>query len=195
MHIIRKLYDWTIALARHPKAEWALFAIAFAESSFFPIPPDVLLIAMAVAVPLRALRYATITAVGSVLGGIAGYAIGAFVFSAIGAPIVAFYHAEGLVHSIGLKYESYAFFTVFTAAFTPIPYKVITIAAGFFKISFIPFVLASAIGRSLRFFLVAWLIHHYGARITAFIDKYFNLLSFAFTVILIGGYVLITYVL
>ena len=194
MHPLRKLYNWTIALARHPKAEWALFAIAFAESSFFPIPPDVLLIAMAVAIPLRAFRYATITAVGSVLGGVAGYAIGAFVFGAIGQPIIAFYHAESLVMSIGAKYESYAFWTVFTAAFTPIPYKVITIAAGFFKISFAPFVIASALGRSLRFFLVAWLIHHYGARITAFIDKYFNVLSFAFTVLLIGGYLLIVYV-
>lgn len=195
MGILRKLYDWTIALARHPKAEWALFGTAFAESSFFPIPPDVLLIAMAVAFPTRAFRYATITAAGSVVGGITGYAIGAFVFSTIGAPIVAFYHAEGLVQSIGLKYESYAFLTVFTAAFTPIPYKVITIAAGFFKISFLPFVLASAIGRSLRFFLLAGLIYRYGARITAFIEKYFNVLSFVFVVLLVGGYLLITYAL
>lgn len=195
MSILRKLYDWTMQWARDPRAEWALFAIAFAESSFFPVPPDVLLIAMAVAFPTRAFRYAAITAVGAVIGGIAGYAIGTFVFGTIGAPIVAFYHAEGLVRAIGLKYESYAFLTVFTAAFTPIPYKVITIAAGFFKISFFPFVIASVIGRSLRFFLVAGLIYRYGARMTAFIEKYFNILSFVFAALLMGGYLLITYVL
>lgn len=192
--MLRKLYDWTMKWARHPKAEWALFGIAFAESSFFPVPPDVLLIAMAVALPSRALRYAGVTALGSLAGGIAGYAIGAFVFSAIGQPIVEFYHAESLISAIGLKYEAYAFWTVFTAAFTPIPYKVITISAGFFHISFIQFMIASILGRSLRFFIVAGLIYQYGERITAFIEKYFNILSFAFTVILIGGYILIAYV-
>lgn len=195
MRVLRNLYDWTMHWARHPKATWALLAIAFAESSFFPIPPDVLLIAMAVASPALALRYAGITALGSLLGGIAGYAIGAFVFEAVGQPIVEFYHAQDVMEQIGRKYESYAFLTVFTAAFTPVPYKVITISAGFFHISFLPFLVASALGRSARFFAVAMLIRVYGESITAFIDKYFNLLSIAFTVLLIGGYLGATYLL
>lgn len=193
LHSWRRLYDWTLDLASDSRAGVALFFLAFAESSFFPIPPDVLLIALVVATPYAWARLAGITILGSLIGGIFGYIIGAVFFSVIGEPIIAFYHAEEIVMNIGARYNDFAFWTIFAAAFTPIPYKVITISAGFFNVNFFIFVIASVIGRSLRFFIIAGLLRLFGEPIKAFIDRYFNILSIAFLIILIGGFVVVKY--
>lgn len=190
---IRRMYDWTVEKAGRPNAEKYLAGLAFAESSFFPIPPDVLLITMGFSNREKALRYAAITTVFSVLGGIAGYTIGYFVFEAVGKPIVAFYHLEPLVDIVRQKYNDNAFLTVFTAAFTPIPYKLITIAAGLFRISFAPFMIASVLGRGMRFFAVALVMQKIGPKAKPFIEKYFEWFTLVFTVILISGFVAIKY--
>lgn len=189
----RRLYDWTLELAAHKRAGTALFALAFVESSFFPIPPDILLIALVIATPHAWARLAGITIAGSLVGGAFGYLIGAVFFSVIGEPIIAFYHAEEIVANIGVRYNEFAFLTIFAAAFTPIPYKVVTISAGFFNVNFFVFILASAIGRSLRFLVISALLRLFGEQIKAFIDRYFNILSVAFLVIFIGGFIAVKY--
>lgn len=188
---IRRLKEWVEGYAERPHAQWALFWIAFAESSFFPIPPDVLLIAMAVIVPKKAFRYALICTVGSVLGGVFGYFIGWAFFETIGQPILNFYGAMGHYESVRVLYSEHAFVAILSAAFTPIPYKVFTIAAGTFEISLLTLIAASIIGRAGRFFLVASLFYFFGAPIKRFIDKYFEILTIAFLVLLIGGFVVI----
>lgn len=189
--ILRKLYDWTLEWSKSPYAPYALFAIAFAESSFFLIPPDVLLIAMVIATPLKWSKYAFITLLGSVLGGIFGYFIGFGLYETIGVKIVNFYNLNDLINSIKIKYEANGFLTVFIAAFTPIPYKLITISAGLFKISIWTMIIASVIGRGLRFFLVAGLLRIFGEKISRIIDKYFDVLSLIFSALLIGGFIAI----
>lgn len=181
-----------------------LFVIAFAESSFFPIPPDVLLIALCLGAPKKAFRFAAICTVGSVLGAMAGYAIGHYVwytpsgeFSGVAdfffRVIPGFTEAE--YHTIQDMYNLYDFWLVFTAGFTPIPFKLITITAGVFKINFLMFLIASIVSRGLRFFLFAGLIWKYGAPVKIFIDKYFDWLAVAFTVLLIGSFVAVQYLI
>ena len=188
---MRRLKAWVESYAEKPYAEWALFVIAFTESSFFPIPPDVLLIAMAVTVPKKAFRYAAITSIGSVLGGIFGYFIGWAFFEAIGQPILNFYGAMGHYEHVQQLYSEHAFWAILAAGITPIPYKVFTIAAGTFGVSIWTMIVASLIGRSLRFFAVAALFYFFGAPIKRFIDKYFEILSIVFLVLLIGGFVVV----
>lgn len=190
---LRKLYDWTIHWAKTPKAPYALFAIAFIESSFFPIPPDVLLIAMVVAERKKWFRNAFICTAGSVLGALLGYAIGLSFYAAIGKLIVEAYHLQPVMELVGRKYQENAFMTVFTAAFTPIPYKVITIAAGLFKISLFTLVIASIIGRAGRFFLVAGSLRIFGKKISDSIEKYFDIFSLVFVILLAGGFLLLKY--
>lgn len=190
---VRRLKEWVESYADKPYAEWALFAIAFMESSFFPIPPDVLLIAMAVITPKKAFRYALVCSVGSVLGGVFGYYIGYFFFETIGQPILNFYGAHGHYETVKQLYSEHAFWAILSAAFTPIPYKVFTIAAGTFEVSLTTLIVASIIGRSGRFFLVAGLFYFFGAPIKKFIDKYFELLTVAFLVLLIAGFVVIRF--
>jgi membrane protein YqaA with SNARE-associated domain len=180
--------------------EVALFVLALAESSFFPIPPDVLLIALCLGRPQRSLRYALICTVGSVLGGMGGYAIGYFLWqNAAGQPTglaewcYAHLFTVEQFEAVGAKFEASNFLAIFTAGFTPIPYKVFTIAGGVFHIDFQTFVLASIVSRGLRFFLIAGLIRRFGPPIKVFIDKYFNLLAIVFTVLLIGTFVLVKY--
>ena len=189
--MFRKLYDWVLHWAETPYGSWALFLLAFSESSFFPIPPDVLLIALAVAVPRKSMRFALICSIGSVLGGCFGYLIGWQFMSGLGEKIVAFYGLDDKVDYIGNLYRNYDAWAIGIAGFTPIPYKVFTIAAGMFKINFIVFVLGSFISRSARFFLVGGLIYLFGPRIQRFIEKYFNILAVAFTILLITGFVVI----
>jgi membrane protein YqaA with SNARE-associated domain len=165
-----------------------------AESSFFPVPPDVLLIALALGAPKHAFRFALICAVGSVLGGMAGFGIGYFGYEAIGKPIIDFYHGHEVMAKIELQYAKYGFWGVLVAAVTPIPYKVFTISSGFFRFEFLSFIFASVIGRSFRFFLVAGLIWKFGPPIKTFIDRYFNALCIVFVALLIGGFVLLKYV-
>lgn len=191
----RKLYDWTIRWAGAKEAPYALFGVAFIESSFFPVPPDVLLIAMIVANRTKWFRFALICTVGSVLGALLGYFIGWGLYEAIGKSIVNAYHLQPMVELVGRKYQENAFMTVFIAAFTPIPYKVITIAAGLFKISLPTLVAASIIGRAGRFFLVAGSLRIFGRRISDSIEKYFDIFSIAFVILLIGGFLFLKYVL
>jgi membrane protein YqaA with SNARE-associated domain len=189
--MFRKLYNWVLHWAETPYGSWALFLLAFSESSFFPIPPDVLLIALAVAVPRKSMRFALICSVGSVLGGCFGYLIGWQFMSGVGDKIIAFYGLGNKVDYIGNLYRDYDAWAIGIAGFTPIPYKVFTIAAGMFKIDFVVFILASFVSRSARFFLVGGLIYLFGSRIQRFIEKYFNILAVAFTVLLIAGFVVI----
>jgi membrane protein YqaA with SNARE-associated domain len=176
-----------------PYGTWALLLLAFAESSFFPIPPDVLLVAMCVARPERSLKYALICSIGSVVGGCLGYLIGWQFMASIGHRIVDFYGLTDKVAYIGNLYHTYDAWAVGIAGFTPIPYKVFTIAAGMFKIDFSVFILASMVSRSARFFLVGGLIFLFGPRIQRFIDRYFDMLAVTFTALLVGGLVLVKY--
>ena len=194
MKIIKKMYDWVLHWANTPYAVPALFFLAFAESSFFPIPPDVLLIALAISIPKKSFKYATICTVGSILGGMLGYVIGLELIDTIGMPILNFYGAMDKYEYIQDLYMKYDAWAVGIAGFTPIPYKIFTIAAGAFKINFFVFVLASIVGRAGRFFLVAGLIWKFGPAIRDFIEKYFNYLSIAFMVLLIGGFLIIKYI-
>jgi len=189
--MLKKLYEWVLKWADTPYGGWALFILAFSESSFFPIPPDILLIALAVGKPKKALKFALICSVGSVLGGIAGYLIGWQFMAVVGHKIIAFYGLTEKVATIASLYNQYNAWAVGIAGFTPIPYKVFTITAGAFRINFLIFLLASTVSRSARFFLVGGLIFIFGPRIQVFIDKYFNLLAIVFTVLLVASFFLI----
>ena len=191
--MLKKLYNWVLHWAETPYGTWALFILAFAESSFFPIPPDVLLIALAVGAPKKSLKYALVCSIGSVLGGCLGYLIGWQFMQGIGNRIIEFYGLAPKVAYIEALYQQYDAWAVAIAGFTPIPYKVFTIAAGAFNINFLVFVLASVVSRSARFFLVGGLIYVFGPRIQAFIDRYFNILAVAFVVLLIVGFIAIKY--
>lgn len=188
---LRRLKSWVESYAEKPYAEWVLFIIAFTESSFFPIPPDVLLIAMAVITPSKAFRYAAVCLAGSVLGGVFGYFIGMLFYETVGQPILQFYGAMGHYETVRGLYNEHAFWAILAAGFTPIPYKVFTIAAGAFEVSISTLVIASIIGRGARFGLVAALFYFFGAPIKKFIDKYFEILTVVFLVLLIGGFVVI----
>ncbi len=194
MKYIKRLYDWVLHWAETPYAEPALFILAFAESSFFPVPPDVLLIALAISISRKSFKYAAICLVGSVLGGILGYGIGLHGYETLGKPIIEFYHGQEVMNAIKLKYDQWGFWGILFAAVTPIPYKVFTIASGVFKFDFLLFIVASVIGRGLRFFVVAGLIWKFGEPIREFIDKYFNLLAFIFCMLLILGFIMVKYV-
>ena len=189
----RKMYGWTIHWSKTKNAPYALFGIAFIESSFFPIPPDVLLIAMVVAQRKKWLLNAAICTAGSVLGALFGYFIGRVLFETAGKLIVDSYHLEAVVAMIGRKYQENAFLTIFTAAFTPIPYKAITITAGLFRISLPILIIASIIGRAGRFFLVAGALRIFGERIQNSIEKYFDIFSIVFVILLAGGFLLLKY--
>ncbi len=191
---MQNLYNWTLHWAKAKHAPWALFFIAFIESSFFPVPPDVLLIAMVVADKKKWLRHAAICTLGSVCGALLGYFIGWALYEFIGKFIVTTYHLEAVMDLVGKKYAENAFLTVFTAAFTPIPYKVITIGAGLFKISVMTLVIASIIGRAGRFFMVAGALRIFGDKIKNVIEKYFDILSIVFVLLLAGGFLVLKYI-
>lgn len=193
--MVRRLYDWVLGWAHKPHGAVALFILAFAESSFFPIPPDVLLIALALSIPGRALYFAAIASVGSVIGGMFGYGIGFYFMEFIGGHIITLYGLADKFDYIQNLYRHYDAWAVAIAGFTPIPYKVFTITAGAFKINFFVFVAASFVSRSARFFIIALLIRKYGKPIRIFIEKYFNILTLAFVLLLIAGFVLIKLVL
>ena len=200
---IRKLYDWVLHWAETPYGPFALFLLSFSEASFFPIPPDVLLIALALGLRKKALKFAFICSIASFLGGIAGYFIGHYLWwnGDVYTAIASFFFnhipgfSEQLFVNIQKQYNTHGFMIIFTAGFTPIPYKIFTITAGAFNISLPLFLFASLISRSARFFLVSLLILKFGERIREFIDKYFNILSILLTVLLFGGYILIKYVI
>lgn len=196
-----KLKDWTESQSQKKHALWILFLLAFAESSFFPIPPDVLLIAMCVSQPKRSLRFALACSIASVLGGMLGYGIGHLAWWEVGTQNFSsvanffFHYVPGFNQakfaSVQALYEKYDFWVVFAAGFTPIPYKLFTIAAGVFNIPFLGFVIASLVGRAGRFFLVAGLFYIFGKTIKSFIDKYLEILSIAFLILLIAGFLVL----
>lgn len=188
---LRRVYDWVEHFAETPYGLWVLFLLAFAESSFFPVPPDVLLIALAVSIPAKALRYALVCSVGSVLGGMFGYLIGYQFMEFIGFGILNFYGLTDKYESVAELYNRYNAWAIGIAGFTPIPYKVFTISAGAFKINFSVFLLASVVSRSARFFLVAGLIYVFGEQIRTFIERYFNILAVIFVLLLVAGFILI----
>lgn len=191
---VRSLYDWTMHWADTPWALTALFVIAFAESSFFPIPPDVLLIAIVAANAARWLWAAALCTVGSVLGALLGYVIGQAFMATIGQPIVDFYGAQAAWEQVVELYRgTWGIWFLAAAAFTPIPYKVATIAAGATGMPIVPFVIVSAIGRAGRFFLVAGLLRLFGPPIRTFLEKNFDAMALAFLVLLIGGFVLLRF--
>lgn len=192
---IRWLYDWVLHWAETPYSVPALIGLAFAESSFFPVPPDVLLIAMCLSLPKRALWFAAICSAASVVGGAFGYLIGWVLWEEVSGFFFQYIFSERLFDIVAQKYNQNAFWAVFTAGLTPIPYKVFTIAAGVFEIDFREFILASVLGRSGRFFAVAALIRIFGPPIRTFIDRYFNLLSIAFVVLLAGGFFVVRYLM
>lgn len=193
MKFLRKLYDWVLHWAETPYGPLALFLLAFAESSFFPIPPDALLIALCLGSVKRSWRFALYASTASILGGIFGYIIG---FGLWGAVDTIFFKyvpgfTEELFQRVMANFNQYGFWYVFSAGFTPIPYKVFTIASGVFKLNFLLFILASVISRSLRFFLVAALFRKFGPGIKEFIEKYFNWLAILFFILLFGGFLAI----
>ncbi|OGU62364.1 MAG: cytochrome B [Ignavibacteria bacterium RBG_13_36_8] len=204
MRFLRKLYDWVLHWANTPSGPIALFLLSFAEASFFPIPPDALLIALILGARHKAFKFALNCTAASMLGAFLGYGIGHFVWWGIDnsfSPIAMFFFnnipgfTEKLFYDVKFLYDQWDFWIIFAAGFTPIPYKVFTITGGAFEINFFMFTLASIIGRAGRFFLVAFLIWKYGEQIKSFIDKYFNWLAIGFTVLLVGGFVLIKYLL
>lgn len=191
--MIRKLYDWTLSLAGHPRALWALAVIAFVESSFFPIPPDVLMIPMIIAAPTCAFRIAAVATVASVLGGLFGYAIGALLFETVGQPILDFYGKADAFDSFATRYNDWGAWAVLIAGVTPFPFKVITIASGATGLSLPVFILSAILARALRFFVVAALLWKFGPPIRDFIEKRLGLMFAIFCVLLIGGFYLVRY--
>ena len=190
---LRYLYDWVLSFAEKPGASRGLFAIAVMEASFFPIPPDILLIALAIGVPSRALWFSALCTLGSSIGAVLGYFLGLKFHDVLGLSIIEFYSAQEQYSKVKFLYEKWDAVAVFVAGFTPIPFKVFTIAAGFFEISFFPFVLASLLSRGARFFLVGGLICWFGPVIQRFIDRYFNILTIVFVILVFGGFLLVKY--
>ncbi|UCG74966.1 MAG: DedA family protein [Gemmatimonadota bacterium] len=188
---IRRLYHWVLDWAHRPGGPAALFGIATVESFIFPIPPDVLLIPLALGNPRRALRFAGLCTLGSIIGAVFGYLIGLGLYEGVGRPIIELYGYADEYARIGEAYRRNLVLALGTAGFTPIPFKVFTIAAGGFQVPFIAFLAVTAVSRGMRFFLVAVLIRLYGERIRDFIERYFNLLTLAFAVLLIGGFLIL----
>ena len=192
---VRQIYDKSLLWVQSPSGVWALFLLAVAESSFFPIPPDVFLMVLCIAAPKKAFRYAAICAVGSILGGAIGYGLGMGFMDTLGVKILDWYGLQDKYAVVQDLYQRYDALAVGAAGFTPLPYKLFTITAGAFKINFVTFILMSIVSRSARFFLVAALIYKFGAPIRYFIEKYFNLLTILFLILLIGGFLLIRFLL
>ncbi|WP_159586054.1 YqaA family protein [Chelativorans xinjiangense] len=192
--MLRRLYDFTMSLAATRHAEKGLAGVSFVESSVFPIPPDVLLIPMVLAERTKWLRYAFICTLASVAGALLGYAIGAFLYETLGEPILRFYGQEDAFQRIAEWYNRWGGWGVLFAAVTPFPYKVLTIFSGATGLNLPVFIAVSIVGRSLRFFLVSWLLYHFGPPIRVFIEKNLGLLFTLFMVLLIGGFAAVRYV-
>lgn len=188
---VRKIYDSVFHLSKENGAIYWLFAIAFIESSFFPIPPDVMLIPMILAAPKKAWSIASVATVGSVIGAYLGYAIGFYFFQLIAEPLLNFYGYLEKFNYFKELYNQYGAWIVFGAGITPFPYKIITIASGVVHMNLIVFTIASIIARGMRFFLVAWLLKKYGETMREFIEKNLGWLSILFLLLLIGGFAVI----
>jgi len=180
-----KFHSWFLEKAEGDKARWWLGIVSFTESSVFPIPPDPLLMAVLMIRRECWIHYSLLVSISSVLGGVLGYLIGFFVFATVGAPIVEFYGLESELQKVTELYSNNAFLAVFTAAFTPIPYKIFTLTAGLFKVNFWVFLVASILGRSIRFFIVGYLMNVFGERIGKLVYKYFNVVSLLVVLIIV----------
>lgn len=190
---LRATYDWVLQWADRPGGTWALVLVSFSESSFFLVPPDVLLIPLCLGAPGRALFFATLCTAASVVGGMFGYLLGAAAYDSVGEPLLELYGAMDGFSRIQQLYQSYDAWAVGLAGFTPIPYKLFTITAGFFELDFPIFVVASILGRGGRFFIVAGLLRLFGEPVQEFIDRWFNWLTLALAVLLVGGFLVVHY--
>ncbi len=195
MRFIRKLYDWLLGWAEKPQALWALSGIAIIEAIFFPLPADPLLIAMGAAKPKKALKYALVITLSSVTGGALGYLIGYSFWNASQDFFFQYIFSEETFQVVKTNFNNNAFLAIFIASFTPIPFKVFTLAAGAVSIPLVPFILASLLGRGLRFFLIASLLYFFGQPVREFIEKHFEKLTLTITLLLISGFYLIKYIL
>jgi membrane protein YqaA with SNARE-associated domain len=191
--MLNRLYDRTLALADHPRAMWALALVAFVESSVFPIPPDVLMIPMILARPRRAWAIAGVALAASVLGGLLGYAIGAFAYEGIGQPILEAMGKGHAMEEFNARFNDFGFWAVLTAGVTPFPYKVITIMSGWTGMPLLTFVATSILARALRFFVLAGLLRTFGEPVRDFIESRLNLVFTVFVVLLVGGFFLVKY--
>ncbi len=191
--MMKRLYDWIMGLAASDRAPSALFWVSFVESSFFPIPPDVMLIPMVIAQRLKAWWYATIATIGSVIGGAFGYAIGYFAFESIGKPILEFYGKSEGFAEFTQWFNEWGVWILIAKGWTPFPYKVLTITAGVTQMPFLEFMLASVVARAMRFYLVAGLLYFFGEPIRDFIEKRLTLVTTVFVVLLVGGFVAVRY--
>ena len=193
--MMRRLYDWMMSRAASSNAPAALAAVAFAESSFFPIPPDVMLIPMVMAKRDKAWVFATVATLASVLGGVLGYWIGYYLYDTIGVPILKFYGKEGALDGFIKFVHDYGVPAVIIKGMTPIPYKVVTIAAGVAKMNLAAFIGASIVARAMRFYLVAGLLYFFGEPIRDFIERRLALVTTVFVVLLVGGFFAVKYLL
>lgn len=193
--MLRRTYDVCMEWLESPYGIYVLFVIAFVESSFFPLPPDIFLIALCIGIPRKSFKYAAVCALGSTLGGAFGYALGMWAMEGIGQPIVEWYGLADKYEQVRHLYNEYDALAIFAAGFTPLPYKLFTITAGAFEIKFLTFLLVSLVSRSARFFLVAGCIYFFGAPVKRYIDRYFNILSIVFVILLVGGLVAVKYLL
>jgi membrane protein YqaA with SNARE-associated domain len=191
--VLRRLYDWTLAKAAGPGAERWLMGISFADSSFFPVPPDVMQIPMSIARPERSLRYAAVSTVASVAGALLGYVIGAVLYQTIGEPLLSLYGYEDKFVAFAADIKANGFLWMLAFAFLPIPYKVATIAAGSVSLSIPVLIAASILGRGGRFLLVALVLKRFGAQAQVLIDRYFNALAITATALFVGGFVVVRY--
>ncbi|GAB6844262.1 membrane protein YqaA with SNARE-associated domain [Methylorubrum rhodinum] len=187
--MIRRLYEWILALAAKPSAPYALGAVAFAESSFFPVPPDAMIVPMAVSRPDRVWLYATIATVASVLGGLVGYAIGALLFDSVGVWLFNLYGLADKAATFQASYATYGHWVILLKGLTPIPYKLVTITSGFAHYSLFWFTVLSVVTRGARFFLLAWLLGRYGVGIRAVLDRHLNVVAGLFAAVIILGFV------
>jgi membrane protein YqaA with SNARE-associated domain len=191
MNYLRKLYDWTLFKSQHPKASLFLGFVSFVESSFFPIPPDIILIPMIIAKRSRAFFYAFVCTASSVLGGIFGYLIGSYLFSSIGVIIITYYGLNDQFVTFENYYLKYGIWIVLGAGFTPFPFKFITIASGVVGLNIFLFIIVSILSRGLRFYLIALLLKLFGRVIENLINKYFNFLTLLFFILFIGSIVML----
>ena len=185
--MLRKLYDWCIEAADKPYAPWLMGAVSFAESSFFPIPPDTMLIPMSLARPERAWFYATLCTLTSVAGGVLGYVIGAYLYDTLGHWLIALYHLGGKVEAFRDAYQCYGALIILIKGLTPIPYKIVTITSGFAGYNVALFVLFSIVARGTRFYLVAFVLHRYGPQARVIIEERLEFwVTISFIVLVIG---------
>jgi len=193
--LLRRLYDWCVDAAHKPHALWILGAVAFAESSFFPVPPDIMLIPMALAHPRRAYVMAAWCTVASVTGGMLGYAIGALLYDSIGLWLIHLYGYGNKVEAFRAAYAQWGALIILLKGLTPIPYKIVTITSGFAGYNFALFVVFSLITRGARFFIVAFLLHRYGEQARHIIERQLGLWTLLFAIILVGGIVVALYLI